>query len=87
MFGGDIYLKLENLQKTGSFKIGGGDLRHHEKREDIGPGCVVAASAGNQDQGVALQLNILETIVPNGTFVHALSYSVPRTSSPNKYPE
>jgi len=54
MFGGEIYLKLENLQKTGSFKIRGAThsiLRHHDK---IASGGVVAASAGNHAQGVAL---------------------------------
>jgi len=51
--GCDLYLKLENLQKTGSFKIRGAFnkvrlLAPHEKA------CgVIAASAGNHAQGVA----------------------------------
>ena len=54
MFGGKIYLKMENLQKTGSFKIRGASYKLLKRREAIGPGGVVAASAGNHAQGVAL---------------------------------
>ncbi|MFZ0726237.1 MAG: threonine ammonia-lyase [Desulfobacterales bacterium] len=66
MFGGEIYLKLENLQKTGSFKIRGATHKLLKCRDDIGAGGVVAASAGNHAQGVALaarQLGIPATIV------------------------
>ena len=54
MFGGDIYLKLENLQKTGSFKIRGAAYKIFSRRNEISSGGVVAASAGNHAQGVAL---------------------------------
>ncbi|MGA8017869.1 MAG: threonine/serine dehydratase, partial [Desulfobacterales bacterium] len=66
MFGGEIYLKLENLQKTGSFKIRGATFKLLKCMDDIGPVGVVAASAGNHAQGVALaarQLGIPATIV------------------------
>lgn len=66
MFGGEIYLKLENLQKTGSFKIRGATNYILCNRNEIGPGGVVAASAGNHAQGVALaasQARIPATIV------------------------
>ena len=66
MFGGEIYLKLENLQKTGSFKIRGAMHYLLTNKERIGPGGVVAASAGNHAQGVALaasQANIPATII------------------------
>ncbi len=66
MFGGEIYLKLENLQKTGSFKIRGAANKLFRIREQIGPGGVVAASAGNHAQGVALaarNAGIASTIV------------------------
>jgi len=66
MFGGEIYLKLENLQKTGSFKIRGATFKLLKCMDNIGPGGVVAASAGNHAQGVALaarQLGIPATIV------------------------
>ena len=54
MFGGEIYLKLENLQKTGSFKIRGASYSILINKNKIGPGGVVTASAGNHAQGVAL---------------------------------
>jgi threonine dehydratase len=54
MFGGEIYLKLENLQKTGSFKIRGATYSILTNKDKIGPGGVVTASAGNHAQGVAL---------------------------------
>lgn len=66
MFGGEIYLKLENLQKTGSFKIRGATYTILFNIDRIGPGGVVAASAGNHAQGVALaarQAHIPATIV------------------------
>ncbi|MGD2030501.1 MAG: threonine ammonia-lyase [Desulfobacterales bacterium] len=54
MFGGEIYLKLENLQKTGSFKIRGATYSILKNKDRIGDGGVVTASAGNHAQGVAL---------------------------------
>ena len=53
MFDAQIYLKLENLQKTGSFKIRGASYRLIRQGSNIARG-VVAASAGNHAQGVAL---------------------------------
>ncbi|HSQ86884.1 MAG TPA: threonine ammonia-lyase [Desulfobacterales bacterium] len=66
MFGGEIYLKLENLQKTGSFKIRGAMYYILTNKDKMGPGGVVAASAGNHAQGVALaasQARIPATII------------------------
>lgn len=54
LFGAEVFLKLENLQKTGSFKIRGASYKILQHREWIGPKGVVAASAGNHAQGVAL---------------------------------
>ena len=54
MAGAEIYLKLENLQKTGSFKIRGAVHKIMANPDRIKPGGVVAASAGNHAQGVAL---------------------------------
>ena len=54
MFKGEIYLKMENLQKTGSFKIRGAMNLIKACQEKIPPDGVVAASAGNHAQGVAL---------------------------------
>ncbi|MBN1930156.1 MAG: threonine ammonia-lyase [Desulfobacterales bacterium] len=66
LFEAEIHLKLENLQKTGSFKIRGANYKLLKSLEDIGPGGVVAASAGNHAQGVALaakQAGISATII------------------------
>ena len=52
--GAEVYLKLENLQKTGSFKARGASYKIETQIDKIGPGGVVAASAGNHAQGVAL---------------------------------
>lgn len=53
MSGGDIYLKCENRQKTGSFKIRGASNKIASMAEK-GERCpVVASSAGNHAQGVA----------------------------------
>jgi threonine dehydratase len=52
--GTNVYLKLENLQKTGSFKIRGAAYKIRARYDSIGEKGVVAASAGNHAQGVAL---------------------------------
>jgi len=65
-FGGKIYLKLENLQKTGSFKIRGATYKLLSRQKEIGSQGVITASAGNHAQGVALaaaQSGIQSTIV------------------------
>ena len=57
MTGGEIYLKCENAQKTGSFKIRGASNKIASLVES-GNGCaVVASSAGNHAQGVAYAAN------------------------------
>jgi threonine dehydratase len=66
MAGVRVYLKLENLQKTGSFKLRGASYKLLHHSESIGPEGVVAASAGNHAQGVALaarQAGVAATIV------------------------
>lgn len=54
MTGAEVYLKLENLQETGSFKIRGATVKIESCIACIGPKGVVAASAGNHAQGVSL---------------------------------
>lgn len=54
----EVYLKLENLQKTGSFKIRGATCKIMNNLDGIGANGVVAASAGNHAQGVALAANL-----------------------------
>ncbi|KYO68693.1 threonine ammonia-lyase [Thermovenabulum gondwanense] len=58
MSGNTIYLKMENLQKTGSFKIRGAynkiaHLTPEEKQKGV-----IASSAGNHAQGVALSATL-----------------------------
>ncbi|MGM0603391.1 MAG: threonine ammonia-lyase, partial [Bacillota bacterium] len=70
MSGNEIYLKLENLQRTGSFKIRGAYNKMCNLTEEEKKNGVVAASAGNHAQGVALaaaKMGIKSTIVmPEG---------------------
>lgn len=54
MTGAEVYLKLENLQRTGSFKLRGAFCKIESVRSTAGVTGVVAASAGNHAQGVAL---------------------------------
>jgi threonine dehydratase len=54
MTGFEVFLKLENLQETGSFKLRGASWKIFSASDRIGLGGVVAASAGNHAQGVAL---------------------------------
>jgi threonine dehydratase len=51
--GNNIYLKLECLQKTGSFKVRGAITKINNLPEDLKKNGVIAASAGNHAQGVA----------------------------------
>ena len=53
MTGGEIYLKCENRQKTGSFKIRGASNKIACMMERGESAPVVASSAGNHAQGVA----------------------------------
>jgi threonine dehydratase len=68
--GKEIFLKLENLQKTGSFKIRGAYYKLSRLSSSKGTREVVAASAGNHAQGVAYassHLGLHSTIVmPEG---------------------
>jgi threonine dehydratase len=51
--GGDVWLKLENFQRTGSFKVRGATWKIRNLTDDERKAGVVAASAGNHAQGVA----------------------------------
>ncbi len=57
--GGPVYLKCENLQRTGSFKTRGAYTRISRLSEEERARGVVAASAGNHAQGVALAAQLL----------------------------
>jgi threonine dehydratase len=54
MSGYEVSLKLETMQKAGSFKVRGAMNRILSRRNEIGKNGVVAASAGNHAQGVAV---------------------------------
>ncbi len=78
---GDIYLKLENLNPNGSFKVRGAlnaisvlHAKHTKKNSNV-PMKVVAASAGNHSQGVAFAAKQL------GCEAHLF---LPETASPLK---
>ncbi len=68
--GNDIYLKLENLQRTGSFKLRGAYNKIAKLSIQEKAAGVITASAGNHGQAVALAaklFNIKSTIVvPEG---------------------
>jgi threonine dehydratase len=73
--GNNVYLKLECLQKTGSFKVRGAMVKIHNMSNELKKNGVIAASAGNHAQAVAFAsnyYNISCTIV------------MPRNSSPSK---
>lgn len=71
--GQEVYLKLENLQTTGSFKLRGAVNRLTLLKEQGEGDKVVAASAGNHAQGVAYaaaHLGLKATIVmPQGASI------------------
>lgn len=59
LVGAPVHLKCENLQRTGSFKIRGAYVRIAALSEQERAAGVVAASAGNHAQGVALAASLL----------------------------
>lgn len=64
--GADIYLKAENMQRSGSFKVRGASYKISCLSEQDYRRGVIAASAGNHAQGVAIaaaQLGVPCTIV------------------------
>jgi threonine dehydratase len=67
---GEVMLKCENLQRAGSFKIRGAYVRIARLDAEQRSRGVVAASAGNHGQGVALAASLLgiasTVFMPNG---------------------
>jgi len=68
--GGPVQLKCENLQRTGSFKLRGAYVRIARLSAQERARGVVAASAGNHAQGVALAAHLLgvraTVVMPHG---------------------
>src|SRR5208283_1485647 len=67
---GPVYLKCENLQRTGSFKVRGAYSRIARLSDAERARGVVAASAGNHAQGVAFAAGLLgctaTVVMPEG---------------------
>ena len=55
----DLYLKMENFQRAGSFKMRGAYYKIHSLTDSERKRGVVAASAGNHAQGVANAATLL----------------------------
>lgn len=68
--GSDIYLKLENLQKTGSFKVRGSLYKLLQMSDEKKQRGIISASAGNHAQGVAYGCRMLNLpcliVMPKG---------------------
>src|SRR5699024_8263171 len=80
--GGNVFLKCENLQRTGSFKLRGAYTRIHGLSAAERERGVVAASAGNHAQGVALAANLLE--IPATVFMPELA-PLPKLAATRAY--
>ena len=80
--GGDVWLKCENLQRTGSFKIRGAYVRIARLSEAERAGGVVAASAGNHAQGVALAARMLGC---RATVFMPVSAPLPKVAATTSY--
>jgi len=69
--GCEVFLKLENLQRTGSFKVRGAVNRVLALGQDERQRGLVAASAGNHAQGVALAAKLMgapaKIVMPEAT--------------------
>ncbi|HRO67735.1 MAG TPA: pyridoxal-phosphate dependent enzyme, partial [Pseudobdellovibrionaceae bacterium] len=77
LIGSDVFFKYENTQLTGSFKIRGAfnkisSLTDEEKKRGV-----VASSAGNHAQGVALSARLLGTkstiVMPTGASLNKIA--------------
>ncbi len=77
MSGAEVYLKYENQQKTGSFKVRGAYNKIMKRYAEGGLDSVVASSAGNHAQGVAFaaaSVGVKSTIVmPRSTPIAKVS--------------
>ena len=80
--GGPVFVKCENLQRTGSFKIRGAYNRICRLDDSERAAGVVAASAGNHAQGVALAASLSK--VPSTVFMPSAA-SLPKVAATKRY--
>jgi threonine dehydratase len=80
--GGPVYLKCENLQRGGSFKVRGAYVRIARLSAAERARGVVAASAGNHAQGVALAAAALGT---RATVVMPAAAPLPKVAATRSY--
>jgi threonine dehydratase len=79
---GPVFLKCENLQRTGSFKVRGAYLRIAKLSDAERARGVVAASAGNHAQGVAFAAGLLGCAA---TVVMPLGAPLPKVQATRDY--
>jgi len=82
LVGGPVYLKCENLQRGGSFKVRGAYLRIARLTDAERARGVIAASAGNHAQGVALAAAALGT---QATVVMPAAAQLPKVAATRSY--
>jgi threonine dehydratase len=80
--GGPVYLKCENLQRGGSFKVRGAYVRIARLTPEERARGVVAASAGNHAQGVALAASALGA---RATVVMPAAATLPKIAATRSY--
>ncbi|MDO7204151.1 pyridoxal-phosphate dependent enzyme [Paraclostridium bifermentans] len=68
--GANVYYKCENLQKTGSFKVRGACNKIASLTDQEKANGVIASSAGNHAQGVALgaKLSGIKATISNASY-------------------
>ncbi|GAA2259495.1 MULTISPECIES: threonine ammonia-lyase [Kitasatospora] len=82
LIGSPVHLKCENLQRTGSFKLRGAYVRIAGLSPVQRAAGVVAASAGNHAQGVALAASLLGV---HSTVFMPLAAPLPKVAATREY--
>ncbi|MCQ8770146.1 threonine ammonia-lyase [Streptomyces telluris] len=82
LIGAPVHLKCENLQRTGSFKVRGAYTRIAALAREERAAGVVAASAGNHAQGVALAAALLGV---RATVFMPVSAPLPKIAATRSY--
>jgi threonine dehydratase len=80
--GGPAWLKCENLQRAGAYKVRGALVRISRLSDEERARGVVAASAGNHAQGVAVAAGLLKT---RATVFMPLGAPLPKVSATKGY--